>query len=298
MIAQCTGDPTCIGQRQIQEIAALRAAGAPLSLPSSPDQGSSSGISTQQFQLTGDSRWVIYASRQDRAEAIDIAHKFTPIMGPMRVFSTTNGWYAVAAGPVDATSPDELRQRMGQEPNAPKDAFLSTGKTFIEQIWQTGMPGDEEAISQLPISPELPSGIVATKPSDETPKLEKSEQEGPTRTPVIATSPDTQQHSTWLIYLCAFAGLYFLVRLLRYMSRRKHLIKKYGRDVGLRILSRHVWQGMTSEQLLDSWGKPIDIDREVYKTKTKETWKYNQTGKNRFNDRIYLNDGIVVGWKD
>ena len=55
---------------------------------------------------------------------------------------------------------------------------------------------------------------------------------------------------------------------------------------------------MTSEQLLDSWGNPVDIDRDIYKTRIKETWKYNQTWRNRFKDRVYVNDGIVVGWKE
>jgi len=107
------------------------------------------------------------------------------------------------------------------------------------------------------------------------------------------------QHQTpWLLYILVLIAAAVLFRLLRYLSRRKYLIGKYGRELGLRILSRSVWQGMTSEQLEDSWGRPVDIDHAVYKTKTKETWKYNQTGKNRFKDRICLEDGIVVGWKD
>lgn len=107
-----------------------------------------------------------------------------------------------------------------------------------------------------------------------------------------------QQQTPWLLYILILVAAVVFVKLLRYWSRRRLLIQKYGRDLGLRILSGAVWQGMTSEQLVDSWGKPIDIDHTVYKTKTKETWKYNQTGKNRFKDRIYLEDGVVVGWKD
>jgi hypothetical protein len=107
-----------------------------------------------------------------------------------------------------------------------------------------------------------------------------------------------QQQTPWFFYILLLVAAVALVKVLHYLSRRKRLIRKYGRDLGLRILSRSVWQGMTSEQLVDSWGKPVDIDHTVYKTKTKETWKYNRTGKNRFKDRIYLEDGIVVGWKD
>jgi len=63
------------------------------------------------------------------------------------------------------------------------------------------------------------------------------------------------------------------------------------------ILAGKVWQGMSNEQLLESWGNPADIDREVRRTKTKETWKYNQTGKNRFANRVFLENDIVIGWK-
>jgi len=45
-------------------------------------------------------------------------------------------------------------------------------------------------------------------------------------------------------------------------------------------------------------GRPVEIDHMVYKFKTKQTWKYNRTGKNRFKVRIFLEDGTVVGWKD
>src|ERR1700683_2634784 len=108
----------------------------------------------------------------------------------------------------------------------------------------------------------------------------------------------SHNETPWLLYGVLLMGAFLLFKLVRYLNRRKYLIAKYGRDVGLRILSRSIWQGMTSEQLEDSWGSPADIDHTVYKTKTKETWKYNRTGKNRFKDRVFLEGGIVVGWKD
>ena len=30
----------------------------------------------------------------------------------------------------------------------------------------------------------------------------------------------------------------------------------------------------------------------------KVTWKYGRIGKNRFRERIFVENGIVVGWKD
>ena len=107
-----------------------------------------------------------------------------------------------------------------------------------------------------------------------------------------------EQQTPWLTIVAVVIGALVVIKLLLYWSRRRYLIKKYGRDFGLRILAGTVWQGMTNEQLADCRGNPADIGREVYKTTTKETWKYNQTGKGRFKDRIFLENGVVVGWKE
>jgi hypothetical protein len=81
-------------------------------------------------------------------------------------------------------------------------------------------------------------------------------------------------------------------------KRREALLAKYG-DAELvhRILTRMFWQGQTEEQLLDSLGSPLGIDTKVLKTKTKEIWKYNELGKNRYGLKITLEDGLVVGWE-
>lgn len=81
-------------------------------------------------------------------------------------------------------------------------------------------------------------------------------------------------------------------------KRREYLTAKYNNPQTVEmIMARKIWQGMTSEQLHDSWGSPAAKDHRVYKSKTAETFKYNQTGKNRFVSRVMLEDGIVVGWK-
>lgn len=62
------------------------------------------------------------------------------------------------------------------------------------------------------------------------------------------------------------------------------------------IMKRMFWQGQTPAQLTDSLGCPVDIDRKIMKTKTREVWKYNETGKGRYALRITIEDGAVVGW--
>jgi len=83
----------------------------------------------------------------------------------------------------------------------------------------------------------------------------------------------------------------------RRAAERQRLVDKYGDEIADRILARMIWQGMTEEQLLESWGGPADKDREIRKATTKETWKYGQTGRNRFSNRVFLENGVVIGWK-
>lgn len=81
-------------------------------------------------------------------------------------------------------------------------------------------------------------------------------------------------------------------------KRREYLMQKYG-DAELveTIMSSKIWQGMSMEQLRDSWGAPEAVDKKVYKTKTAQTYKYGQTGKNRFSNRVWIENGVVVGWE-
>jgi hypothetical protein len=80
-------------------------------------------------------------------------------------------------------------------------------------------------------------------------------------------------------------------------KRRAALLAKYGdAEIVENIINRMFWQGQTPEQLVDSIGNPVDVDRKVMKTKSREVWKYNETGKGRFALRITLEDDVVVGW--
>jgi hypothetical protein len=63
------------------------------------------------------------------------------------------------------------------------------------------------------------------------------------------------------------------------------------------IMKKIIWQGMSDEQLLDSWGAPAAKDQKIYRTKITETYKYNRTRRNRFGSRVKVENGIVVGWE-
>jgi hypothetical protein len=80
--------------------------------------------------------------------------------------------------------------------------------------------------------------------------------------------------------------------------RRSMLLEKYGDEkIVAGIINKTIWQGMTTEQFIDSWGPPTAKEQKLYKTKVTETFKYNQTGRNRFSSRVIVENGIVTGWK-
>lgn len=80
-------------------------------------------------------------------------------------------------------------------------------------------------------------------------------------------------------------------------KRLEYLRSKYhDEEIVQKIIGGFIWQGQSEAQLKDSMGDPVAIDRAVLKTKTKETWKYNQQGVNRFGLRVTVENGYVIGW--
>jgi hypothetical protein len=83
----------------------------------------------------------------------------------------------------------------------------------------------------------------------------------------------------------------------RRQKRIKYLMDKYGDEaIVQRILGGNFWQGQTAQQLLDSIGSPLSIDRKSMATRKREVWKYNRKGKNRYGLRITLDNDVVSGW--
>ena len=102
---------------------------------------------------------------------------------------------------------------------------------------------------------------------------------------------------TLLILLLLAIGFLIFYQKKKARKRREFLLQKYNNSEIVEDIMKHrFWQGQTSEQLLDSLGKPVDIDEKVLKTKIKEVWKYNRRGKNRYGLRITLENRYVVGW--
>jgi hypothetical protein len=74
-------------------------------------------------------------------------------------------------------------------------------------------------------------------------------------------------------------------------EKRDALIKKYGEVNGSKIYQQKIWIGMTRQMLLESWGKPDDINRTVGGFGVHEQFVYGDK-------YVYVEDGEVTSWQD
>ena len=100
-----------------------------------------------------------------------------------------------------------------------------------------------------------------------------------------------------IIVVAAIIGFAIWYQQGKKKKRLEYLRSKYhNEEIVQKIVGGFIWQGQSEEQLKDSMGDPVAIDRTALKTKTKETWKYHQQGVNRFGLRVKVENGYVVGW--
>ena len=85
---------------------------------------------------------------------------------------------------------------------------------------------------------------------------------------------------------------------LLHQHRWERLCQRFGEDAARSISSGSLWVGATAEMVVEMLGDPIDVEETVMRTKTKRTLKYARTGANRYGLRVFVDDGIVVGWED
>lgn len=105
----------------------------------------------------------------------------------------------------------------------------------------------------------------------------------------------------WVIpVLTVLAGIaaYFWYQHDKQQKRLQYLRSKYSsEEVVQDIFQGRFWQGQTEDQLKDALGAPSEVDNKVLKTKTRQVWKYQPRGGNRFGLRITVEDGYVTGWE-
>jgi hypothetical protein len=85
-------------------------------------------------------------------------------------------------------------------------------------------------------------------------------------------------------------------------SIKERLISLFGVEIAERIIKKEVWEGMTTDMLVESQGKWSDKSESFTngKVKVKYFFDYskNRLGNAAYDFEVSTEDGIVVGWKD
>lgn len=79
-------------------------------------------------------------------------------------------------------------------------------------------------------------------------------------------------------------------------------LKQYGERFASNIVGKKICEGMPSELLILSWGKPGDIKTDYYKGVKSESWFYdsyiNRLGNKKYRTEVYVENNKIAGWRD
>lgn len=81
-------------------------------------------------------------------------------------------------------------------------------------------------------------------------------------------------------------------------DRWAYLVARFGDSLARAIWDGVLIQGMPEECLTEFLGVPEAADQKVMKEKRSSTLKYRPMGGNRFGLRVYVENGLVVGWEE
>ena len=76
-------------------------------------------------------------------------------------------------------------------------------------------------------------------------------------------------------------------------QREKRIIETYSVFFWNTIINNQIQLGMTKEMVIDSWGRPDDINRTVGSWGVHEQWVYE-----RNKTYLYFENGILTSWQD
>jgi len=91
---------------------------------------------------------------------------------------------------------------------------------------------------------------------------------------------------------------YAISRAVSFLSRDDQLkayVEQYGESFGALVMEHKVAVGMPRAAVLDSWGRPDDVNRTVLEGVTTEQWIYGQLPDARY---VYVRNDIVDGLQE
>ena len=85
-------------------------------------------------------------------------------------------------------------------------------------------------------------------------------------------------------------------------SKKERLIKKYGKEKGVKIFQGKIFLGMTHEMLIESRGNPEDQKEKVTRDKTIDKYYYNSRVTRQdttvYGFEVTLENKVVIGWEE
>lgn len=72
-------------------------------------------------------------------------------------------------------------------------------------------------------------------------------------------------------------------------DRLSTLLSRYDPHTAKSICERKIWKGMNTDMVIDSWGNPKKINREIVSDNIKEEWHYTKSW-------LYFENDILVNW--
>lgn len=75
----------------------------------------------------------------------------------------------------------------------------------------------------------------------------------------------------------------------RQQDRKTYLENKYGTNMAGKMMAGKIWKGMTAEMIVDSWGKPVKINRTIDTDLIREEWVYK-------NSWLFIENNTLIDW--
>jgi serine protease Do len=97
---------------------------------------SHNGATAGSYSTSGDERYIVLASRQGLDDAIGVAQSYAWRFPGVRVMRSSNGWYAVAAGPTRVQDARAYREKLLKEGGVATDVLFSKGDGYVAEAWR------------------------------------------------------------------------------------------------------------------------------------------------------------------
>lgn len=101
-----------------------------------------------------------------------------------------------------------------------------------------------------------------------------------------------------IVIIALFKILEMINREIKMEERKKKLIEKYGEGEGLDIFNEKIWIGMTTEQLIDSWGKPDDTKEGAYQWTFYYGERQGPRGGVSYHYTVTIKNRAVYNWRE